>query len=68
MKLKRGPSQEDKKFEPCGEAPQCVNLGNKKVFLILKVLAPVSDVDEDWNVEKDEEFLKRINVIRLRPS
>jgi hypothetical protein len=61
LKLKCGPSQEDKKFEPCGEAPQCVNLGNKKVFLILKV-------DEDWNVGKDEEFLKRINVIRLRPS
>ena len=47
MKLKHGPSQEDKKFEPCGEAPQCVNVGNKKVPLILKVLAPVLDVDED---------------------
>jgi hypothetical protein len=29
LKLKHGPSQEDKKFETCGEAPQCVNLGNK---------------------------------------
>ena len=24
--------------------------------------------EEDWNVEEDEEFLKRINVIRVRPS
>jgi hypothetical protein len=43
-------------------------LRGQLLFLISKVLAPVSDADEDWNVEKDEEFLKRINVIRLRPS
>jgi hypothetical protein len=48
------------------------NLGKKKLrgqlLFNFKSLAQISDADEDWNVEEDEEFLNRINVISVRPS
>ena len=91
LKLKCGPPQEDKKFEPCGEAPQCVNVGNKKGppnpksfstslrrwwGLISKLFKGFpfqnkSTENGDSNVPmafKTTVSLKRINVIRSRPS
>jgi hypothetical protein len=54
LKLKCGPPQEDKKFEPCGEAPQCVNVGNKKGLPNPKSFPSQNKSTEKWGLERRE--------------
>jgi hypothetical protein len=58
--------QGDKKFEPCGEAPQCLNVVNKKGLPNSKSFPSQNKSTEKWGLKLREgrRVLKRINVIR----